>query len=232
MKNLFYFLLLIYACSSKIAICQTQNFVNINIDGIGYQFLCEGYEGTSRITVTKNPLDHTSKSTVFEKNLEQTDDCSLGTWTVDPPNAQFTGTRLLTINPSQLGLNTQMLVFSVDSGNIFFAGYIPVAADRLGNLKFQLETADAGRAGVWRDVYEIIDNKVKMTGEQLLASSGSVCISDDGEARSLNVAGAEECKGRRISVTSERPLCIKYSNHKGKITNLKDCAGISKEDAN
>jgi len=58
-----------------------------------------------------------------------------------------------------------MLVFSIDSGNVFFAGYIPVAADRVSNLKFEQETDDTGNAGVWREVYELIDNKIKTTGE-------------------------------------------------------------------
>jgi hypothetical protein len=168
---------------------------------------------------------------VFEKNLEQTDDCGLGTWTVDPPNSQSTATRLVTINPSQPGTNAQMLVFSIDSANVFFAGYIPVAADRVSSLKFELETDDTGNAGVWREVYEVMDNKIKMTGEQLLVDNGVVCINGNGEAWSLSVAGSKKCEGKRISETAKKPLYIKYNNHQGQIANLKDCTGIARGEA-
>lgn len=227
-EKLFYFFLLISACTSKLSMGQAENLANISIGGVEYQFLCEGDEGTSHVAVTKKPLYNTRKSIIFGKNLEQTDDCGLGTWTVDPPRSQPTDIRLQTINPSQPGTNAQMLVFSIDSVNVFFAGYIPVAADRVESLRFELETDDTENTGVWRDIYEIEDNKVKMTGEQLLVDSGDVCINGNGEARSLSVARLERCDGKRISVTAKNPLCIKYNDHKGQIANLADCAGVAR----
>ena len=194
---------------------QTENFASFNIDGLEYQFLCEGGEGTSRVAVTKKSLKNTRKSIIFEKNLEQTDDCGLGTWTVDPPRSQPGGIRLLTINPGQPGINAQMLVFSIDSANVFFAGYIPVTAERVGYLEFEFKMDDAGNAGVWRETYEIVGNEVEMTAEQLLVGNGDVCINSNGEARGLSVTGSWECDGNHISVTAKKPLCIKYNNHKG-----------------
>ncbi|SDE50447.1 hypothetical protein [Paraburkholderia lycopersici] len=204
MKKLFYFFLLAYACSSKLAMGQAENLADINIEDVRYQFLCEGGEGTSRITVEKTDLGNAGKLIIFEKNLEQTDDCGLGTWTVDPSSSRSKGIRLVTINPGQPGVSAQMLVFSIDSGNVFFAGYIPVAADRVGNLKFELETNDTGNVGIWREIYEVVDNKIKMTEEQLLVDDGDVCIDGNGEAWRLSVGGSERCDGKRISGTLKK----------------------------
>jgi hypothetical protein len=61
MKKLFYFFLLASACSSRFAMGQAENPANISMGGIEYQFICEGREGASHITVAKKLLTISAK---------------------------------------------------------------------------------------------------------------------------------------------------------------------------
>lgn len=205
------------AISFNVVAAGTTRSITVARINTEFVFRCEGSLASSVIRVVQS----TSKTAqpVLTRKLDESDDCSQATWTADDIGSQRIST-LVMVNPGRLGLNSQLSVFLISNGSVSFAGYIPANAERIDHsTEYRSYSSDSD--STWQRTDTLSNGRFVISQEMRMMRDGSVCIGPTG-----TVLQKASCKNKLIYATPERPLCLVYLNHVGKLTPLNSCADL------
>jgi hypothetical protein len=129
---------------------------------------------------------------------------------------------LVLINPGRLGVNAQFVTFLVIGGEIMFAGYLPVSAEKTGDSEYRSVSSEAG--SIWERTEELVDGKFTAVREMELVLAGKLCVNKAGE-----VLRQDPCESSEVVGSFKRPICVKHQAHKGRLVPLADCDRLVKQ---
>jgi hypothetical protein len=180
-------------------------------------FQCEGSVGSSVITVVSEKSK--GPQPVLTQKLEESDDCSQATWTTDDIGPQRISTVVM-VNPGRLGLGSQLSAFLVIDGSVSFAGYIPASAEQIDHSSvYRSYSTDSD--SVWERTDSLLNGRFTVSHEKRMIRTGFICIGNTG-----TLLKNSSCGNKRIRATPEKPICIGYLNHVGKLTPIGACADL------
>lgn len=193
--------------------------ISVKHGGKTYLFRCESADGVSAINVTL--LDASGARPLLKHTLDEFDDCSYATWHTESVGRDRQRILVL-INPGRLGVNAQFIAFQVIGGEVAFAGYLPVSAEKAGDSEYRSVSSETG--SIWERTEKQIDWKFTAVRAMELVLAGKLCVSKAGE-----VLRQDPCESSEIVASFKRPICVKHQAHKGRLAPVADCDRLVKQ---
>jgi len=129
---------------------------------------------------------------------------------------------LVLLNPGRSGVNAQYNAFFLADESVSLAGYLPVSAEKVGDLEYRSYSSEAG--SIWERTDSLQEGRFHVTNELQLIMSGSVCMSKMGE-----IIMQEPCRAAPVVARPRKPICIEYKDHAGKLLPNSACARLAKQ---
>lgn len=216
----FVFLMLMLICASAV-FAQNESVREFSVQqgGKRYSFRCESADGVSAINVTL--LGASGARSLLKRTLDEFDDCDYATWRTESVGHDRQKILAL-INPGRLGVNAQFIAFLIIGGEVVFAGYLPVSAEKVGDSEYRSVSSEAG--SIWERTEELIDGKFTAVREMELVLAGKICVNKAGE-----VLRQDPCQSSEVVASFERPICVKHQAHKGRLAHAADCDRLVKQ---
>jgi len=116
------------------------------------------------------------------------------------------GVNDIAVNDLSMMPNTSRQIFlvSVDQHKIYSSGLLPIDADKDSSGNFINISSTGG--SIIRNRYSIEDHRILVNDSLEKVISGNVCTSPV-----KAIAGIEDCKGKLLTASFERPICIKHA---------------------
>lgn len=182
-----------------------------------YIFYCDGTSSSPSIEVTLQ--DESGGMNILKKQLDDMDDCSQATWVVGKIGKNDSLTLVL-LNPGRSGVNAQSNAFLVMNESVYAAGYLPVSAEKVGDIEYRSYSSEAG--SIWERTDILQGGKFNVTNELRFVLSGSVCTNSAGE-----VLNQQPCSATLVVARHGKPICVGYKDHKGKVLPNLACSRLA-----
>lgn len=184
-----------------------------------YTLRCDGTTGLPSVNVTVKGT--TAETTVLKQQLDEIDDCSQASWATEKIGKNNSSTLVL-LNPGRSGVNAQYNAFLLADESVSLAGYLPVSAEKVGDLEYRSYSSEAG--SIWERTDTLQEGKFHVTNELQLIMSGSVCMSKTGE-----IIMQEPCRATPVVARPRKSICIEYKDHVGKLLSNSACARLAEQ---
>ncbi|TAL94237.1 MAG: hypothetical protein EPN73_17910 [Paraburkholderia sp.] len=184
-----------------------------------YTLRCDDTTGLPLVNVTLKGT--TADTMVSKQQLDEIDDCSRASWVTEKIGENNSSTLVL-LNPGRSGANAQYNVFLLADESVSLAGYLPVSAEKVGDLEYRSYSSDAG--SIWERTDTLQEGKFQVTNELQLIMSGSVCMS-----KGRGIIMQEPCRAKQVVARPRKPICIEYKDHAGKLLPNSACARLAEQ---